>query len=236
MAGLVAESRADEEKRAAREREAAELLERAGNAEKESDSALERATSQRAEQESAQADTRSFYWLGFTPSRERNDSHREIEVEVRHRGMKVRTRGGYSDLAKETEVAMAVESALLFGLPASSGSLRMEFGAPRRAGRGKIELPVTVHIPIDEISLLQVAEGTYEAQLAIRIAVLDEQGQQSEIPNIALQVRREELPAPGETIAYETTLRLRRKPHDLLIAVYDEASGELLSATAEIGP
>lgn len=186
--------------------------------------------------ETVREDTRSFYWLGFTPDLEEDDGHRRIEVEVLRPGLEVRTRAGYVDLSREQKVAMAVESALLFGHPAGSESLEMEFGAPRRAGRGKVEIPVIVHIPVDAISLLPVSDEEWVARLELRIAAVDESGARSEVPLIPVELRGSVVPRAGESVAYETTLRMRRRPHDLVVAVYDQASGSLLSASAELGP
>ena len=41
--------------------------------------------------------------------------------------------------------------------------------------------------------------------------------------------RGEAAPALGQTAVYETSLKLRRRPHRLLISLYDAASGSLLS-------
>jgi VWFA-related protein len=180
-------------------------------------------------------DTRSFYWLGFIPDLARDDAQRRIEVEVRRPGLEVRTRSGYVDQSRDQQVAMAVESALLFGHPAGSESLEMDFGVPRAAGRGKIDVSLVVHIPLDAVSLLPVSDHEWVARLQLRIAAVDESGARSEIPLIPVELRRSEGPVAGESVAYETTLRLRRRPHDLVVAVYDEASGSLLSAAAELG-
>lgn len=183
----------------------------------------------------ARDDTRSFYWLGFNPDLVGDDAYRSIEVEVRRPGLKVRTRDGYVDLSRDRQVAMAVESALLFGHPAGSESLVMDFGEARPAGRGKVEIPLMVRIPVDEISLLPVSAEEWVAQLQVRVAVVDKSGARSEIPTIPVELHRTERPEAGDSVLYETTLRMRRKPHDLVVAVYDETSGALLSASAELG-
>ena len=41
---------------------------------------------------------------------------------------------------------------------------------------------------------------------------------------------------PGTVLRYETSLKLRRKPHDLVVAVYDLASGAILSSALEVEP
>jgi VWFA-related protein len=61
------------------------------------------------------ADTRSYYWLGFTPAWQRDDGSHEVKVEMVPRGLRARSRRGFLDLSRPAEVAMKIDSALLFG-------------------------------------------------------------------------------------------------------------------------
>ena len=55
-------------------------------------------------------DTRSYYWLGFEPPRNEDDTLHDIEVQLVGRpGLRVRSRRSYLDLSKSTEVTMMVE-------------------------------------------------------------------------------------------------------------------------------
>ena len=53
--------------------------------------------------EGAIEDTRSYYWLGFTPDWQENDEQHKIEVKVKRKGVKVRTRDGFSDLSRQKQ-------------------------------------------------------------------------------------------------------------------------------------
>jgi len=180
-------------------------------------------------------DTRSFYWLGFTPQRSENDARHEIEVRVKRDGLRVRSRAGYVDLSRDAELDMMVESALLFGDPPSTKPLRLEFGRPRRAGLGKVSVPLEVGIPMDEITLLQNA-GRYVNELEIRITVMDEKtGNRSETSFDTIPISGERPPAPGMLFWYETDLQLRRKDHRIVVAVYDPLTGAILSSSGDVG-
>ncbi len=78
-------------------------------------------------------DTRSFYWLGFTPKRSGDDKPHRVEVKVNRPGLQVRARQDFLDASRSLEVSMAVESALLFGNPASSLPLQVDGGEAREA-------------------------------------------------------------------------------------------------------
>jgi VWFA-related protein len=185
--------------------------------------------------ESAVSDTRSYYWLGFTPSRDWDNQRHDIEVRLRTPGFKVRTRAGFLDSSRQHDVSMAVESTLLFGSPPGHEDLQVVFGQPRKAGRKKMQVPLTVVIPLDEIVFLPAKDGQV-AELELRVAVRDENGRGAEIPVVPLVIQADSPPDKGAISRYETSLKLRQQPHRAVVAIYDRASGRILSATTEILP
>lgn len=193
-----------------------------------------------AERESAfdrvVSDTRSYYWLGFTPSRDWDDSRHEVEISVVEPSFKVRSRKGYLDSSQQHEVAMALESALLFGNPDTADPIMVELGTAKKAGRGRMTLPFSVYFPLEAVTFLP-GEGTHQvAQLELRVAVKDANGQRAEIPVIPMIIRVDGEPEEGMVGKFDTSLKLRRKPHEAVFAVYDSMSGRILSTNAEITP
>ena len=180
-------------------------------------------------------DTRSFYWLGFNPERSGDGEIRSIELELRQPGLEVRSRSGYRDLSVEEEVTMQVASALMFGFPAHKDGLALEIGDSRRDKRKTMIVPVTVRLPADAVTLLPSGDG-FAASLELRVAAIDESGDRSEVTTLEWPVVRAELPTEDETLEFAASLRLRRAPQDLVVAVYDTLSGELFSATSTVVP
>ncbi len=185
--------------------------------------------------EVAYEDTRSYYWLGFDAQRQGDGVHRDIQLKVNVPKAKVRTRSGYTDLSARQEVAMSVESSLLFGNPASQQSVDVELGPGRDLRWGKVEVPLTVRIPADQLALLQVSENEYVAELEIRVAVKDASGNRSDIPAIPLRVKRR-AGSENDDVEFSTLLKMRDRPHDLAVAVYEPASGRIFSALTTVGP
>ena len=182
------------------------------------------------------SDTRSYYWLGFTPSWQGNDTQHKVEVRVKRPGVKIRTRDSYSDLSRSTEVSMMVESALLFGEAPGAGPLDIEVGRGKRAGIGRRDVPLKVSVPLHEVTFLPVAKG-FSTQLELRIAVLDSDGNRAEeIPVIPFGYEAPRAPKADEIafVPFETKLRMRNKRHTLVVSVYDVASGKILTGRAEI--
>lgn len=181
------------------------------------------------------ADTRSYYWLGFAPSREWDDERHDIRIKVGDRQFRVRSRAGYLDTSQRSEVNMAVESALLFGNAPGYGSLDASVGAAVATKRNRMEVPLAVSIPLDQVTFLPI-DDRWASELELRIAVVDESGQQAEMPIIPLQLTSPREPRAGSRGAWETTLQLRKKDHRAVVAVYDPASGRILSTGVEISP
>ena len=130
---------------------------------------------------------------------------------------------------------MAVESTLLFGNAPSEEVLRVQIGESRKAGRGKMEVPIKVFFPLRELTFLPAGDGL-ATSIELRIAVLDDSGGRSEVPVIPIALEIEESPGEDEFGSYDTALKMRRQPHRAVMAVHDTASGRILSATVQISP
>ena len=181
-------------------------------------------------------DTRSYYWLGFTPAWQKNDARHKVTVEVTRPGLEVRSRDSFLDLSRKTEVSMQVESAMLFGSGPGTSAMPMEVGKPVRAGRRQIEVPITLAIPADAITLVPL-EGKHVAELELRVASVDAEGNRSDIPVIPLRLALGDISqVAGKFIRYDTKLRLRRIGQHLIVAIFDPLSSRLFTAEADVTP
>jgi len=181
------------------------------------------------------ADTRSYYWLGFSPDRREDDQAHRIKVEVLGKGLDVRSRKGFLDFSRQSESTMMVESSLFFGNPPSAVPLDLEFGKPRRAGRGKIAISLEVGIPMDSVTMVSY-QGKFVADLEIRVTVMDESGARSETPMDMIAIRGDRPPAPGQMFHYQTYLKMRKRRHRIIVAVIDPLTGTMMSSSTEIDP
>jgi hypothetical protein len=98
-----------------------------------------------------------------------------------------------------------------------------------------MEVPLKITFSLDEVTFLPVGDEQV-AQLELRVAVLDDKGQQAPVPVIPMALRLSEAPAAGARGSYETRLRLRRLPHEAVVALHDAASGRILTAGFDIVP
>jgi VWFA-related protein len=184
---------------------------------------------------SAQADTGSYYWLGFSPNWRHNDQRHSVKVEVLRPGLKIRSRSGVLDLSRRSEITMLVEHALLFG-GAGMAKMPMQLGKPVRSGRKEMDVPITLTIPLSSITVLPV-DGQYVADLELRFAALDERGDRSDIPVIPLHFTFDRPPpARGGHVVYETGLKLRRIEQHVIAALFDPLSSKITTAEADVAP
>ncbi len=181
-------------------------------------------------------DTRTYYWLGFSPAWQENDERHQVKVEVQGKGLKVRSRKNFSDLSPQTEMTMLVESAQLFDFPMAGEDqeLGISFGEPEKGGRRKLVVPMRLEIPLDQLTLLPYDEG-YAAQLELRVAATDNRGDRADIPVVPVELSGK-TPEKGQMAVYELDLRLRDRPHQLLVSLHEPASGHVFSKRVEFLP
>ncbi|MDA8017016.1 MAG: VWA domain-containing protein [Thermoanaerobaculia bacterium] len=181
-------------------------------------------------------DTRSYYWIGFTPTWREDDGLHRVELRARQRDLDVRTRDSFSDLSRASVVSLQVESAHLFDSPLPSAArLAVSLGAPVRGRFGRMTVPLRVDLPLDRLTLRQNGEA-WLGRAEVRIVASDDRGDVSPIPVLQVDLASNGRPVSGATQPFETMLELRRRPHRLLIAVHDPASGALFGKRLSIEP
>ncbi|HEY3570159.1 MAG TPA: VWA domain-containing protein [Thermoanaerobaculia bacterium] len=185
--------------------------------------------------QAAAADTRSYYWLGFTPSWQGNDKPHRVKLSVLPKGLSVRSRTGFLDLSRKAENSLIVESAMMFGNSPDVIPMAIKLGAPVASGRREMEVPVSLAIPVDAITFVPV-NGKQTAELELRVAAVDSGGNRAPVPVIPVTLTGDEAPKPGMAVRYDTRLKLRKLPHHLTLAIFDPLSGKILTARADVAP
>ncbi len=181
-------------------------------------------------------DTRSYYWIGFTPQWKGDDSSHKVDVRTRHKGLEARSRKSFADFSRQQEVTMMVESTLLLGdAPPAAAALPVEVGEMKRVGRGKLEVQIRLLVPMQALTFLPY-EDHYVAQAELRVAIQDARGTTLSSPVVPLTITLDEPPKEGEMRRWETSLTLRNERHDLVVALYDTASGAILTSKLEVVP
>jgi VWFA-related protein len=183
----------------------------------------------------AESDTRSYYWLGFTPAWQGNDKRHKVKLSVAPAGLKVRARTDFLDLSRRAETSMIVESAMLFGGSPDMRAIPVKLGAPVASGRREMDVPVSLAIPVDALTFVPV-DGKYRAELELRVSAVDTGGNRAPVPVIPVALSADEQPKTGTFVRYDTKIRMRRMPHHLMLALFDPLSGKILTAETDVVP
>ncbi|HYG65384.1 MAG TPA: VWA domain-containing protein [Thermoanaerobaculia bacterium] len=180
-------------------------------------------------------DTRSYYWLGFTHTG--GDMRRvRLEVQALRPGVEVRSRSSFLPLSRSAKVAMQVESAVLTGDLVGMEPLDVSLGRPVRVSRKALRVPVSLRIPMKDITLLP--NGSYQvARLELRTASTDKDGGRSLVAKVPLEIRIQgEAPPADGHLQHDLQLGLRNVPQYVLVSIHDVASGKTLAARVPFEP
>jgi hypothetical protein len=183
-----------------------------------------------------QEDLGSYYSFGFRPTWRGDDSDHKVELQVLRKGAKVRTRSGFTDLSRSAQLDLQVESAHLFDAPLpTDASFAIHAATPRPEGAGKMMVETSFEIPADQISWTRQGSDNV-AHVELRIAATDERGNAADVPRQMIELRLPGEIRPGQKAAYDASLKLRRRPHRLLVTLYDPPSGRLLAQKINVMP
>jgi hypothetical protein len=171
-------------------------------------------------------DFTSFYSLGYRSARSAGDRTHSVDVTVKRKGMRVRSRKGLMEKSPETRVAETVLSALDYARDDNPLNVSVRLDDSRPYDRDTYELPVRIVLPIGKLGLLPAGDH-YEANYLIYLIVRDSSGDKSD-----LQIRRETIKVPekelkiaqGKDQPYELKLIVRDGAQRLSLAVRDLAT------------
>jgi hypothetical protein len=130
---------------------------------------------------------------------------------------------------------MRAESVLLFGGGERDRRLIVQLGAPKRAGRGTIEIPVTLGVPVESLAWTPKGGG-YVAETPLAMASLDEKGGRADLPESHLTVSLKTSPRTSTYARFLTTIRVRDLGQRLVFSVRDAVDGTAIWGEVEYRP
>ena len=137
----------------------------------------------------------NFYSLGYRSAKGASDRPHKIEVTVKKKGLRVRTRTSFVEKSVETRTAEAVLASLHYARSDNPLQASMSVGDPKPYDKENYLLPVRVAVPIGKLGLLPSGDR-YEGQFFVYFAVLDVSGKQSD-----LQIQRQQVTVPAKDLA-----------------------------------
>jgi VWFA-related protein len=141
------------------------------------------------------SDFSNFYSLGYRSAKGASDRPHKIEVSVKKKGLKVRTRTSFVEKSVETKTAEAVLASLHYSRSDNPLQASMSVGEPKSYDSQNYLLPVRISVPIGKLGLLPSGDR-YEGQFFVYFAVLDVSGKQSD-----LQIQKQPVTVPAKDLA-----------------------------------
>ena len=172
------------------------------------------------------ADFSNYYSIGFRSARGVADRPHKIDVEVKRKGLTVRTRTSYVEKSIETRTAEAVVASLSYDRTDNPLQASLSVGKAKPHDRQNYALPVRISIPISKLGLVPAGDR-YEGQFLVYFVVRDASGNQSD-----LSIQRQEVHIPSKDLDaaqrkdfyYDATLLVVPGGQKLAVGVRDSVS------------
>ncbi|MEA2343252.1 MAG: hypothetical protein QOF63_1421 [Thermoanaerobaculia bacterium] len=172
-----------------------------------------------------QRDLDSYYSLGYRAGTERVDRQRELEVRVKNRNLRVRNRQTFVEKSTFQEMSDRVIANLLYKTKANDLGIRVKVDSPVPSN-DLFRVPVEIHIPIDNLTLLQQGEA-YMGGFSIYVVVGNKDGDMSDVARKSHQIT---IPATnfasskGKYYTYTLDLMCERGLNKISVGVVDDVS------------
>jgi VWFA-related protein len=170
-------------------------------------------------------DLNSYYSLGYRAGTDRVDRQRSLEVRVKNRNLRVRSRQTFVEKSTFQEMSDRVIANLLYRTKANDLGVRVKVNAPVAANE-LFKVPVEVHIPIDNLTLLQQGEA-YMGGFSIYVVVGNKDGDMSDVSRKSHQITipvAEYTKAKGKYYTYTLDLMCERGLNKISVGVVDDVS------------
>jgi VWFA-related protein len=170
-------------------------------------------------------DLDSYYSLGYRAGTERVDRQRSLEVRVKNKQLRVRNRQTFVEKSTFQEMSDRVIANLLYRTKANDLGIRMKVNSPIPAEE-LFKVPVEVHIPLDNLVLLQQGEA-YMGGFSIYVVVGNKDGDMSDVARRSHQITipiGDFAKSKGKYYTYTLDLMCERGLNKISVGVVDDVS------------
>lgn len=173
-----------------------------------------------------EADINSYYSLGYRAGAERVDRQRRIEVRVKNKDYRVRSRRSLVEKSVYTELTDRVIANLFYKSASNNLGITMRTGTAKPADGDRFIVPIELRIPMDRLAFIPTGEKA-RGGFAVFVVVADEQQDMSDVQRMDESImldldKLKEL--PGKHYTYTADLLMRKGLNVISVAVLDEAS------------
>lgn len=174
-------------------------------------------------------DFSNFYSIGYRTTRSAVDRPHSIEVRIKRKGLKVRTRKGFLEKTIETKTSESVLASLYYPRDDNPLGVSVSVGAQKPYDEENFAVPVRVAVPIGKLGLVPVGDH-YEATFFVYVVARDSGDKQSD-----LAIQRQVVKVPTKDLDtaqhkdwyYDFTMTVSPGAQRLAFAVRDEISNQV---------
>jgi VWFA-related protein len=173
-----------------------------------------------------QRDLESYYSLGYRAGTERVDRQRPLEVRMKDRNHQVRFRRSFVEKSIQTEMNDRVIANLFYDSKSNDMKVFVTTKQPIATDEGLFRVPVSVHIPMESLTLFPQGE-IHAGSFTVYIAASDRNGDMSDVSSnqIPVRVAAAEMPSTiGKHFTYDVELLMNRGRNRISVGVVDDIS------------
>lgn len=177
--------------------------------------------------ERIQKDLESYYSLGYRAGTERVDRQRYLQVKVKNRDYRVRSRTTFVEKSVYAEMSDKVVASLLYRVKDNDLGILARIGSPLPLDDGLFRVEVDIKIPMATLTLLPQGENEYVGGFDVYVVVGNKDNDMSDVARKSHQVR---VPADqmknvgGKFYTYTLELVIERGLNRISLGVVDQIS------------
>jgi len=171
-------------------------------------------------------DLEAYYSLGYRSTTERVDRQRNVQVKVKNKSWIVRSRRTFVEKSIPTEMTDRVVANLFYINRANDLKIVMKTGIPVAVDQDRFKVPVEIHIPMDNLTLIPQGE-VLVGGFSVYIGVADERGDMSDVNQQSHRLnvpQAESERMKGKDYIYTVELIMAKGLNKISIGVVDEIS------------
>ncbi|MEO8276477.1 MAG: VWA domain-containing protein [Thermoanaerobaculia bacterium] len=178
----------------------------------------------------AAGDLRTYYSLGYEPTRAEAGGFHKLEVRMRPAGLQARYRQGVRERDPNEVSSDAAVAALLGSPPENAFGLRVKIGTPdKNAPRARRKLtPVSIELPLASV-LLMPDSALHRGQIDFYFALVDSHQilQRTESKRLDFSIPNDQLAQSlANYVTYQVELPVAKGSYQLSVVAVDRIGGE----------
>ena len=172
-----------------------------------------------------QTDLDSYYSLGYRAGTERVDRQRYLQVRVKNKEYRVRSRQTFVEKSMYAEMSDKVVANLLYRMKDNDLGILTRVGTPLPTEDGYYHVPVDIQIPMHSLELIPQGSEEYVGGFDVYVVVANKENDMSEVARKSHQVR---VPADqfkvlsGKFYTYTLELLMERGLNKISVGVVDQ--------------